>query len=466
MATVKQKFAPDYRDSPSPTYQEIIAADARPAGGVFKEYSEVDIPISSVPKARYTSAAFAEREIGSMWPFVWQLACHRDQIPEAGDVHVYESPGASLIIVRGDDNRIRAFYNSCRHRGMKLCVGDTSVPRLRCPFHAFTWNLDGSLYNIPAKWDFPQIERDDFGLVEVQVGEWGGFVFINRDAAAAPLAGFLGPLVRHFADWPMEDMYVETLMRKTFDANWKASIEGFLEGYHVAELHSHALAFGGEASMQYDIWPENENVSRFLAPNAVQSDQLKEQLTDQQIYDSMLRLVTGEKAAALPEGSGVRQVMADAARTFFTEQHGHDYSALSDTEAFDPHQYSIFPNIVIFRSLSFPYMYRFLPDAENPHRSIFEFFVFSRRPANGSAPPETRLVHMGPEDTYANVGVFPPWLGMVYDQDTEGLKRLQDGMRAGGDPEIRFSRYQESRLRFLHQTLMRYLDRHPSGLAA
>ncbi len=456
------KGVPEYRNSDLPMYQQIVSEDVRAAPGIFREYSQIDIDVPSVPRARYTDKAFFDLEVARMWSRVWQLACREEQIPEVGDCLVYESPGASLFIVRSSPTLIKAFYNTCRHRGMRLCASDTSMAQIRCPYHGFTWNLDGSLKSVPAAWDFPQIKNNDVPLLEVRVECWGGFVFINRDREAAPLQTYLGNLPTHFADWPRDDVYLAINIRKVIHANWKACIEGFIESFHVAELHSQATPFSGDSSTQYDVWPGNENISRFLEPSGIPSERHAVRLDEQAIYAAMMRTVTGwAEVPRLPEGVRARTAMADLSRAAMSQLDQRDYSRLSDTEALDPAQYSIFPNIVIFRSLGYPYLYRFLPMRDDPHSTVFDFMIFRPKPAGNAAVPEVRRIELGPQDTYTDCGAFPPWLGQIYDQDTEGLRNLQEGLRAGAAEDILLSRYQEVRIRHLQQTLMRYISRPP-----
>jgi hypothetical protein len=342
---------------------------------------------------------------------------------------------------------------------MKLCAADTSVRQLRCPYHGFTWHLDGALAKVPAAWDFPQVRNDDFRLAEVRVGLWGGFVFINRDAAAAPLETYLANLPGHFANWPPGEVYLAVNIRKEIRANWKTCIEGFIESLHVAELHSQAAPFSGDSSTQYDVWPGNENISRFLEPSGIPSEEFPAQQSEQQIYAAMLRTMTGsDQAPTLPIGARARTVMAELSRSAASQADGRDYSRLSDAEALDPAQYSIFPNIVLFRSLSFPFLYRFLPARDDPHRTMFDFMIFRPKPNNGAAVPDVQRIDLGPDDTYSACGALPPWLGQIYDQDSSGLAMVQEGLRAGGPEEVIFARYQEVRIRHLHQTLMRYLN--------
>jgi phenylpropionate dioxygenase-like ring-hydroxylating dioxygenase large terminal subunit len=440
-------------------YQDVIAADSRPSPPVFREYSELNIDIPSVPRERYVSQDFFNLEIERLWPRVWQLACREEQIPEVGDCLTYDSPGASLFLVRCSAQEIKAYYNTCPHRGMRLCASDTSVSQIRCPYHGFTWHLDGSLAYSPARWDFPQLKTGEPHLEEVRVASWGGFVFINRDPQAPSLQSYLANLPEHFATWPREDVYLSVMLHKVMGANWKACIEGFVEAFHVAELHSQARPFGGDSSTQYDVWPGNENISRFLEPTGIPSEEHAAPMTEQKIYAAMHELMTGSKDAPdIGAGTRAREVMAQMSRTVMSQIDGRDYSELSVTEALDPAQYSIFPNIVIFRSLGYPYLYRFLPLRDDPHHTQFDFMIFRPKPRDGSPIPEVRHIHLGQTDTYQASGVFPPWLGQIYDQDTAGFGQLQEGLRSGASLNVMFSRYQEIRIRHMHQTLMRYLS--------
>ncbi len=458
--STKSRHSPDYRTSTAPTYQEVIAGDANPAPDIFKEYSEVAIGEARIPRSRYTSEAFAALELEHMWPKVWQVACREEEIPEAGDCLVYDSPGASILVVRTETMDIKAYYNSCRHRGMKLCFGATSLEKITCPFHSFQWNLDGTINHIPAEWDFQHLESQDTSLVQVKVGVWGGFVFINRDPDSAPLLDYLGHLPDHFREWPRDDVYLSAKIIKRMDANWKTCIEAFVEAYHLSGIHPQALPFGGDSSTQYDVWPDDPNVSRFLEATGVASDQLASPLAEQEILEKALSVMGGPQAdiPTLAPGQRARDLMAKAARIGTGQMDGRDYSNLSDTEAVDAMQYSLFPNFVLFRSLGYPYAYRFLPDGRDPNKATFDFLVFSPKPPDGGDIPETQVVELELEDTYRDCGVLPPWLGEIYDQDTVGLANCQKGLANGGDADIVLSNYQEIRIRHLHQTLMSYVS--------
>lgn len=461
MATMCERAGggPDYRESPSPHYQQIIADDPKAAPDIFREYAEAGLLLGEVSRDAYVCPQFASSEKDRMWSRVWQFACREEQIPEPGDCLVYDSPGASILIVRGDDGEIRAFYNSCPHRGMQLCAQDTSVAQITCPFHSIKWNLDGSVFHVPARWDFPGVAEDALRLIAIRVETWQGFVFINRDPSAPPLENYLGRLVPHFDEWRYDDKYVAAIMRRPMDANWKTCIEAFLEAYHLSGIHPQALPFGGEASTQYDVWPGEPHVSRFLEPVGLASDQIGGDLSEQGILSHAVRTVYGNDAVApqLAEGQKARLFLAESMRMTYGEAHGRDYSGLSDAEAADAVQYNLFPNMVIFRSLAYPFVYRFLPLRDNPEKALFEFWVFRPRPAEGQALAP-RIVDLDAGQSFAEAGVLPLWQAKIYDQDADGLRLCQQGLRNGGNMPVRFTRYQESRIRLLHHTLASYLS--------
>ena len=454
-------IVPAYREGHVPCYQEVIADDVMPPPESCLEYTEADVSVSSVPRTEYTSPEFARRELEKMWPRVWQFACREEQIPEPGDLVVYNSPGASFIVVRTETGDIRAFYNSCLHRGMRLCSHDTSVMKLACPFHGFTWTLEGELDHVPARWDFPDLKEAEMRLPEARVGCWSGFVFINRDNNAPPLETYLGRLAEHFPESHFGQRRLTTIIRKAVKGNWKGGMDAFAEVFHVGSLHPQVLAFAGDSSTQYDVWPDDPHVSRWLEPSGVPNENYPHELSEQQKLDMMMKMSGVADVPALAEGEKARSFLAQGSREFMSEHDGCDYLAVSDTEANDGMQYSLFPNMMLFRQLNQPWAYRFLPAGDDPNESIFEVFILgAKRKDEDEDDAEIRVIELGHGQSFhdAIVDFFSPVLAEVLDQDVWGIEGCQEGMRHGGDTDLIFSRYQEKRLRHLHQTLHRYLD--------
>ena len=129
-----------------------------------------------------------------MWPRVWQVACSVDHVASAGDWFEHRAGTTSVIIVRGGDGMLRAFQNVCRHRGNLLCEGaGEGLTQLQCPFHHWTWDLEGHLREVPSRKTFGTLRNDDFPLVPVHVDSWGPLVFVNLDPGdtVEPLADYL-----------------------------------------------------------------------------------------------------------------------------------------------------------------------------------------------------------------------------------------------------------------------------------
>jgi Phenylpropionate dioxygenase and related ring-hydroxylating dioxygenases, large terminal subunit len=449
-------FAPSYRESDAPTYQELIADDRIAPSDLIREYSETHVPVDRLARAEFTSPEFAREELEKMWPRVWQFACREEQIPQPGDMLVYESPGLSLIIARTRSGDIRAFHNSCLHRGAKLCNQRRRATNIMCPFHGFTWNLDGELIKVPARWDFPHLDEAEMRLPQARVGRWGGFVFINRDHNAPPLEDYLGHLVPHFDGWGYDNHRLSAILRKKIRANWKTCMDLLTEVYHIAALHPQALAFAGDSSSQYDIWPDDPHVSRFINPVGVAGDQYPRAQTEQDILDRIVRASGEGNAPRLGDGVKARHLVAENARIRMSQLTGRDFSQVSDTEIADGLQYSLFPNMIIFRTLVFPYFFRFLPSPDDPNECTWEFFVLSP-PQNGREAVDPTVYELGENDSFRVGGVLGEVFGKIIDQDVFGMEQSQAGMRSGGTQDLILARYQEARIRHLHQTLHRYL---------
>src|SRR3954447_9317282 len=157
-------------------YQALLDTDSRPVPDSLRATSVGPLDGVDIAPSEFFDPAFHRLEMTHMWNRVWQMACREEQVATPGDTVVYEIGDASLIIVRTDDGAIRAFHNSCLHRGTMLRTRPSGkVDCFRCPYHGLTWNTDGSLREIPSSWDFPQIADGDLQLPEARVETWGGF---------------------------------------------------------------------------------------------------------------------------------------------------------------------------------------------------------------------------------------------------------------------------------------------------
>ena len=442
---------------PGPSTRDLILADGDGAPAVLTTESYEFLGDEDISYERYTSPAFFEREMERLWPRVWQWACREEHIPRVGDYVVYDVGRWSFIVVRSAPDQIKAFYNSCPHRGMQWKAPATSGntgSQFRCPFHGMSWRLDGSVREIPCRWDFPHIDEKTFRPDEAKVETWGGFVFINPDPNARPLREFLGVLPEHFAGWPLENRYVAVHTEKVIPANWKMTLEAFVEAYHVLATHPEGLKTAGDANAQYDVF--GENVTRFIHTIASPSPHLRRPPDDEE----MLRLMGAwdEKSAErLARGETARVLIAEKMRERLSEKFRADLSRYSASEMMDSIEYHLFPNMFLFPGVNLPMIYRFRPNGMDPDTCIHEILFLAPLPASGERPPPAPVVRLGEHDSYTTVHGFDPGLAFVYDQDTGNLRMQRDGVKAARKKGQTLGNYQEVRIRRFHKTLDRWL---------
>ena len=162
-----------------------------------KLYSAVRKPLldaETLPAWCYTSPAFYRREVERIFMKVWNFLGSADRIPNPGDYFTLNFVGVPVIILRDAKGKLRAFANTCRHRGSELLEGEGNCKLIVCPYHSWTYELDGALRGAPEMDQTHGFDRKDYGLIPIKLDTWGGFLFINFDPDAAPLQTYLGAL--------------------------------------------------------------------------------------------------------------------------------------------------------------------------------------------------------------------------------------------------------------------------------
>lgn len=195
----------------------------------------------TLPGDAYTSEEIYQREIERIFRRSWLCVGHASDWPKAGSFKLRTIAGDNLIVVRGDDDRIRAFHNVCRHRGARLCVEDDgNVGRsIRCPYHAWNYDLEGSLKAAPTMAEVAGFDRKDYPLHPVSTDIWGGLVFLNLDPSAAPLRQALEPVWTKFDAWKIDELEVAHRTVYDVEANWKLLFQNYSECYHCPGVHPH-----------------------------------------------------------------------------------------------------------------------------------------------------------------------------------------------------------------------------------
>lgn len=196
-----------------------------------------------LPSATYTSEAFLDREREAIFDRQWVFAAVGSQIPSRGDALPVEILGRPIVLTRNRAGQVNAFHNVCRHRGLQLVSGPQhGCATLVCPYHSWTYSLDGELKKTPHFGghdchEAPSLDRSQYGLAKVRCEMWHDLVFVNLSGDAAPLSSVMGPLDERWAEYDL------SLLRHagaaTFDvqANWKLAVENFVESYHLPWTH-------------------------------------------------------------------------------------------------------------------------------------------------------------------------------------------------------------------------------------
>jgi glycine betaine catabolism A len=244
----------------------------------------------SLPSSYYRSQEIFVREKERIFFREWFCAGREEQLPNAGDFLVLDVVGESILVVRTKDGRLAAHYNVCRHRGARLCASPVEEPcpddvplkggvlgslGIRCPYHQWTYALDGQLLNAPYFMDSPGFSKTEFSLYPVALETWGGFFFLNLSPAemagqACTLEQQLGEAVSRVRRYPLSELRTVKTISYNVQANWKAIVENYNECYHCSGLHPELCeivpAFRQQGSAQLD-WelgiPHREGATTF-----------------------------------------------------------------------------------------------------------------------------------------------------------------------------------------------------------
>lgn len=444
-------------------------ATARPGEAIDKGLLIAEIDFGAfgmrVSTERYHCADYHRRERERLWMRAWQAAGRADDISEAGDWMEYRLFDQSFLLVRGRDGRVRGFVNACRHRGNALCEGKGRSARFTCPYHNWSYGLDGKLLAV-AKPDFAgSLEdfvgaKDELGLVEVPTECFAGFVFLNPDRQAAPLAEFLGEVAELLAPYRLEEMVPVGLnVREMLECNWKVVMDAFQEGYHIQAVHPELIAAMDESRERYGFFGDHSVATGpFGAANleAFGPEQQAESIRGlpatfpgvaevlprfEALLDTYRR---ADGALDLPEGVTGRLLLQQATRETLGAK-GLDVSGLTDTQMSDNHFHLVFPNLFMtVRAgeatviLSTPH-----PDGDPGHcHWLVQNLMW--------LPPEVRGAKREPLRDMADGEHFPYFLAL--EQDWEMMQRQQRGLRNAGLHHMALTR-QEVRLAYYHSVL-------------
>ncbi len=168
----------------------------------------------------------------------WLCVGRETQIAQAGQYILQNVAGESIILVRDQNGRVQGFYNVCRHRGTQICTEDGQTrSSFQCPYHAWTYGLDGRLLGAPTMQDVDDFDFAEYGLHKVETAVWEGFIFLNLDANPMPFKESYAPLHNKFTDWHLPDLIAGHQITYDVAANWKIIFHNYSECYHCPTIH-------------------------------------------------------------------------------------------------------------------------------------------------------------------------------------------------------------------------------------
>ena len=408
----------------------------------------IDVP-DRIPKQRYYDGDFFRLEAEQLWPRVWQMACRLEEIRNANDFVEYEILDQSVLIVRGDDLEVRAFQNSCRHRGVRLVEGrGSSASGFTCPFHGWCYGVDGANTFVTRGTTFSEhnLQPGDIDLVPVRCETWGGCVWINLDDDAPPLRQCIEPFATVMDAWNLDAMRAEWWYAFRLPVNWKLAEEAFMEQYHVLETHPQ-LRIPGRYPAKDGSFDPRVFVESELHYLRVMSEGMAGM-----VHARDVRIAEGLRDIELPADPALARDTWDRAfNDAVVDWHRARYATIPDLNELEaaglnePMGYC-FPHFFVLPMYSSASSYRFRP--LGPEETLMEIWSLTR-----FAPGEEPAPLPAPGAWECDDPRVPP----IPTQDFSNLPRQQKGLHTRGFEYMRLSAQLEGHLANYHRLIDGYL---------
>src|SRR6266481_5404819 len=208
----------------------------------------------TLPQRYFVSPEVFAEELQKIFPTNWVLVGHQSQLAEPGDYFLADVAGESLIVAKDQRSTIRAFYNVCRHRGARLCEEQNGhAAAIQCPYHAWTYALDGRLLGAPHMDETPEFNKAEYPLKPARLGLWEGFIFLNLADASASLEKWFEPLGEKFSPWNLSALRSAKRIEYEVRANWKLMFQNYSECYHCPGVHPELSKISPYDSAENDL---------------------------------------------------------------------------------------------------------------------------------------------------------------------------------------------------------------------
>ncbi len=445
----------------------------------FRNVSAEDLsePLT-YPVEAHLSRDYAAQEFDKLWSKVWQMAGRVEELPDVGSYITCDIGDESILIVRKSADELKAYYNVCPHRGRRLVSTPTGAnhacgkaARFVCGFHGWTFNTDGKNCFILDEQDWKgALNEQRTSLTEVKVDVWGGWVYINMDPHCVSLREFLEPAASILDPFEFGRMRFKWRQWVIYPANWKTSLEAFMEPYHVAGTHSQLLKYGNfyayskpyglhgvsgfderDPALRKTGGTSNMRAGSGADPRKSTYELALENYTTVNQASTTETLVNAAKRLVdeLPEGTPA----ADVIKHWYASARADDAKRGVIWPSITPEQMSkaglawhIFPNQSVLQGVTFALCYRSRPYGDDPNMCLFEAYAIERFPEGEE--PKTSWVYAEP--------TAEKW-GMVLAQDFSNMCEVQKGMKSRGFRGPLPNPHQEQKVTNFHRNLANYM---------
>lgn len=402
-----------------------------------------DLGTDLIPKERYISREYMDKEWETLWTKVWNYGCHVNDVADPGEFFALDFGRENLIFLRTQSGEIKGYYNVCQHRGNRICQQQTGcVNSLKCSFHHWEWNLDGTVKTIPDPETFRQgIDEEQLRLPELRVDVWEGMIFFNMDPDCEPLSDYLENLPEHIAPYDFENRVCVQVQSVEWDCNWKTSVDAFLESYHVQGIHPQLMEYLNDYDTQIDIYGRH---NRTLFPYMYVSPRYEDQEKPSDTLAAVLDAFGYNPNDFVGRPQDARKAIQKAKRAA-QDVVPHPYKNLNDDQLTDNYHYLIFPTLQFNIFAEANLMFRTRPHATDPQKCYFDMWMFAT-----NEPGMEHIVGL-PQFKHGETT-----LGEVLDQDARNLPFVQRGMNSRGFKGLYLSE-QEERIRHFHAVVTDYV---------
>ncbi|MGY1994407.1 aromatic ring-hydroxylating oxygenase subunit alpha [Mycolicibacterium fortuitum] len=391
-----------------------------------------------IPTSRYIAPEFVAQERDSIWTKVWQVVGRVDELTNAGDWKQYQIFDQSYLVVRGKEGAIRGFVNACRHRGNVLCrdARGNAKRGFLCQYHLWSYDLDGRLKGMLREALAGPIDKDTHGLIEVSVDTFAGFVFLNPDPNAAPLADFIGSEVATMlAPYHLDEMVTVLDVTEAIDCNWKVVLDAFQEGYHINGIHPQLLRVINidPATSRYRFFDQHSvSMAPFDVVGATPAQQVDGIMDLPETFPSTVAVLPrfqelvaeyrlDDGTLHFPDGVSARTLLQQATRDTLSDM-GLDVSGLTDAQMSDNHGWVLFPNFFMTIRAGEATIIMALPHPDgDPNRCIWRVASYMW------LPDEMKAAFTAEPIVVEEAGSYKYFAALQ--QDYEQMPRQQIGLR-------------------------------------